>query len=88
MAKLFLAVITSVLFAAGAASAQTSAPKDAQNPEATCPAGANCVPGPTSSSATAPPQVRPTSSDVTRSTAQPSSEKKNPEHTCPPGSRC
>jgi hypothetical protein len=90
MTKLVIAAVTSVLFTAGAASAQTTAPTNpsAQNPEATCPVGANCAPGQASSGATGATQTRPTSSDVTGSTAQPSSEKKNPEHTCPPGSKC
>ena len=80
MTKLVIAAITGVLFTVGAASAQTSAPT---NPNA-----ANCAPGQASSGATGATQARPTSSDVTGSTAQPSSEKKNPEHTCPPGSKC
>ena len=90
MTKLVIAAITGVLFTVGAASAQMSAPSNpnAQNPEATCPAGANCAPGQASPGATGATQPRPTSSDVTGSTAQPSSEKKNPEHTCPPGSKC
>ena len=89
MTKLVIAAIT-VLFTVGAASAQMSAPTNpnAQNPEATCPAGANCAPGQASPGATGATQPRPTASDVTGSTAQPSSEKKNPEHTCPPGSKC
>src|SRR5215207_8010899 len=89
MTKLVIAAIT-VLFTVGAASAQTSAPTNpnAQNPEATCPAGVNCAPGQALPGATGATQPRPTTSDVTGSTAQPSSEKKNPEHTCPPGSKC
>jgi hypothetical protein len=89
MSKLLLGIITAAVFAAGAASAQTAAPKPAteQNPEATCPVGANCAPQSTSQSTAAPAQSRPAASDATGSTARPSNEK-NPEHTCPPGSTC
>jgi len=46
MAKLFLGIMTAALFATGAALAQTAAtkPSNEQNPEATCPVGANCAP--------------------------------------------
>jgi hypothetical protein len=89
MPKLFLSIITAVLFAAGAAPAQTPAPKPSneQNPEATCPVGANCAPQPMSQSSTAPTASRPAAGDVTGSTAPPSNVK-NPEHTCPPGTTC
>jgi hypothetical protein len=89
MPKLLLSVITGVVLAAGAASAQTATPDrppNERNPEATCPVGANCAPG-QASSTSAPAASTGTTSDVTGSTARPSSEK-NPEHTCPPGSKC
>jgi hypothetical protein len=89
MPKLLLSIIAAAVFATGAALAQTAAPKPAneQNPEATCPIGANCAPQSTSQNTAAPAQSRPAASDVTGSTARPSNEK-NPEHTCPPGSTC
>ena len=89
MPKLLLSVITGVVLAAGAASAQTAGPNrppNEQNPEATCPAGANCAPGQSSSTA-APAQSAGAGADVTGSTARPSNEK-NPEHTGPPGTKC
>ena len=89
MPKLLLGLITGLVFAAGAVSAQTAAPNrpDSGNPEATCPVGANCSPGQTSPGTAAPAQPRPAAGDVTGSTARPANEK-NPEHTCPPGSTC
>ena len=50
-------LIIGVLFATSAAAAQTTAPSgpNAQNPEATCPVGANCAPGQPSQGAAAPP---------------------------------
>jgi hypothetical protein len=89
MPKFYLTVMTGVLLAAGAAFAQTTAPSSPnnQNPEATCPIGANCAPGQVSSTTATPATSGPTSGDVTGSTARPSNEK-NPEHTCPPGSKC
>jgi hypothetical protein len=88
MPKLLLALITGVMFSAGAASAQTapSTSPDKQNPEATCPSGANCAPGQASPS----PARRDSDAGSTGSTARQSSDptKDNPEHTCPPGSKC
>jgi hypothetical protein len=73
----------------GAASAQTAsspnAPPTQPNPEATCPAGANCAPG--QAGAASRPGAPSAPVQATGSTARPSSEK-NPEHTCPPGSKC
>jgi hypothetical protein len=89
MPKLFLGIMTAALFATGAALAQTAAtkPSNEQNPEATCPVGANCAPQPMSQSSAAPSQSRPAAGDVTGTTAPPSNIK-NPEHTCPPGTTC
>jgi hypothetical protein len=89
MRKLFICMAAGVVIGAVPAFAQTGAPNrpNAQNPEATCPQGANCAPGQASSSPAAPGPSRPAQSEATGSTARPSSEQ-NPERTCPPGSRC
>jgi hypothetical protein len=57
MPKLLPKLMIGVVFAAGTAAAQTAAPSgpNAQNPEATCPVGANCAPGQPSQGAAAPP---------------------------------
>jgi hypothetical protein len=89
MRKLLIGMVAGVVIGAGPAFAQTGASDrpNTQNPEATCPAGANCAPGQASSSPAAPALSRPASSEATGSPARPSSEQ-NPERTCPPGSRC
>jgi len=83
--------LTSLLLSAalgGAALAQTpspNAPRNQQNPEATCPAGANCAPS--QAGAASRPGAPSAPAEATGSTARPSGDK-NPEHTCPPGSKC
>jgi len=83
--------LTSLLLSAalgGAALAQTpspNAPPNQQNPEATCPAGANCAPS--QAGAASRPGAPSAPVEATGSTARPSGDK-NPEHTCPPGSKC
>jgi hypothetical protein len=101
MRKLLIGMTAGVVIAAAPAFAQTGAPNppNAQNPEATCPVGANCAPGQATSSTSpaAPAPSTPASTGTTGSTARPSSDagsaprpssERNPERTCPPGSRC
>ena len=56
-------------------------PPNQQNPEATCPAGANCAPS--QAGAASRPGAPSAPVEATGSTARPSGDK-NPEHTCPP----
>src|ERR687897_3871813 len=100
MRKLLIGMVAGVVIGAGPAFAQTGAsnPPNTQNPEATCPAGANCAPGQASStSPAAPAPSTPAATGTTGSAARPSSDagsaprpssERNPERTCPPGSRC
>src|SRR5215216_1151207 len=69
MPKLLLSMITGVVFAGGTVYAQTATtnPPNNQNPEATCPVGANCAPGPTSPSTTGAAQTPTARSDATGS---------------------